>query len=106
MCSRSNERVENQTPVLPRYRTDFISLDPLRGNSARFAPVGRTAIGIQAARSVQPLSALCPIWVIRRCQSERRPPRLDLTVYPYLPRASVATTSAKAYLDLLAGAAS
>src|SRR5277367_5379235 len=38
------------------------------------------------------------------CRIERRPPRLDLTVYPYLPRARVATTSAKAYLDLLAGA--
>ena len=36
------------------------------------------------------------------CRIERRPPRLDLTVYPYLPRARVATTSAKAYLDLLA----
>ena len=32
------------------------------------------------------------------CRIERRPPRLDLTVYPYLPRATVATTSAKAYL--------
>ena len=40
------------------------------------------------------------------CRIERRPPRLDLTVYPYLPRARVATTSAKAYLGLLAGAAS
>ena len=39
------------------------------------------------------------------CRIERRPPRLDLTVYPYLPRASVAMTSAKAYLDLLAEAA-
>ena len=39
------------------------------------------------------------------CRIERRPPRLDLTVYPYLPQAKVATTSAKAYLDLLAGAA-
>src|SRR5215469_11166889 len=36
------------------------------------------------------------------CRIERRPPRLDLTVYPYLPRASVAMTSAKAYLNLLA----
>jgi hypothetical protein len=35
------------------------------------------------------------------CRIERRPPRLDLTVYPYLPRANVATTSAKTYLDLL-----
>jgi transposase len=35
------------------------------------------------------------------CRIERRPPRLDLEVYPYLPRARVATTSARAYLDLL-----
>ena len=40
------------------------------------------------------------------CRIERRPPRLDLTVYPYLPRANVATTSARMYLDLLTGAAS
>ena len=40
------------------------------------------------------------------CRIERRPPRLDLTVYPYLPRATVATTSARTYLDLLTGAAS
>jgi hypothetical protein len=31
------------------------------------------------------------------CRIERRPPRLDLTVYPYLPRANVATTSAQTY---------
>ena len=40
------------------------------------------------------------------CRIERRPPRLDLTVYPYLPRASVMTTSARPYMDLLSGAAS
>jgi transposase len=40
------------------------------------------------------------------CRIERRPPRLDLTVYPYLPRATVAMTSAKAYLGLLADASS
>jgi hypothetical protein len=40
------------------------------------------------------------------CRIERRPPRLDLTVYPYLPRATVAVTSAKAYLDLLTGTSS
>jgi transposase len=39
------------------------------------------------------------------CRIERRPPKLDLTVYPYLPRVAVATTSAKAYLALLGGAA-
>jgi hypothetical protein len=40
------------------------------------------------------------------CRIERRPPRLDLTVYPYLPRANVATTSAQTYMDLLSGVAS
>ena len=39
------------------------------------------------------------------CRIERRPPKLDLTVYPYLPRVTVATTSAKAYLSLLGGTA-
>src|SRR5919202_1895044 len=37
------------------------------------------------------------------CRIERRPPRLDLEVYPYLPRARVATTAPRAYLDLLSG---
>jgi hypothetical protein len=40
------------------------------------------------------------------CRIERRPPRLDLDVYPYLPRARVATTAAASYLSLLAGGAS
>jgi transposase len=35
------------------------------------------------------------------CRIERRPPRLDLRTYPYLPRVAVATTSAKAYMALL-----
>jgi hypothetical protein len=39
------------------------------------------------------------------CRIERRPPRLDMTIYPYLPRATVATTSVKAYMDLCRGAA-
>jgi hypothetical protein len=39
------------------------------------------------------------------CRLERRPPKLDLTLYPYLPRATVATTSAKAYLALLGNGA-
>ena len=37
------------------------------------------------------------------CHIERRPPRLDMTIYPYLPRAHVAMTSAKTYLGLLTG---
>ena len=40
------------------------------------------------------------------CRIERRPPRLDMTVYPYLPKAHVAMTLAKTYLGLLTGAAS
>jgi transposase len=40
------------------------------------------------------------------CRLERRPARLDMTVYPYLPRANVAITSARSYLDLLTGAVS
>ena len=40
------------------------------------------------------------------CRIERRPPRLDMAIYPYLPRATVTTTSARSYMELLAGAAS
>jgi hypothetical protein len=38
------------------------------------------------------------------CRIERRPPKLDLDVYPYLPRAEVATTAAADYMSLLGGA--
>jgi hypothetical protein len=37
------------------------------------------------------------------CQVEKRPPKLDLDIYPYLPRANVATTSAASYMSLLSG---
>lgn len=37
------------------------------------------------------------------CRIECRPPRLDLEVYPYLPRARVDTTSAREYMGLLTG---
>jgi hypothetical protein len=35
------------------------------------------------------------------CRIERRPPRLNMAIYPYLPKATVATTSAGAYMELL-----
>lgn len=35
------------------------------------------------------------------CAVERRPARLNLDVYPYLPKADVKTTKANAYLDLM-----
>ena len=37
------------------------------------------------------------------CRIERRPPRLDLDVYPFLPRTNIATTSASSYMSLLTG---
>jgi transposase len=40
------------------------------------------------------------------CRIERRPPRLDMSIYLYLPRARVATTSARSYMALLVGAGS
>jgi hypothetical protein len=35
------------------------------------------------------------------CAIERRPAKLDLTLYPYLPRASVKSTEPRSYLSLL-----
>ena len=35
------------------------------------------------------------------CAIEQRPPKLDLTLYPYLPSASVGMTNAADYLSLL-----
>ena len=35
------------------------------------------------------------------CQVERRPPKLNLDIYPYLPRANVETTSAASYMALM-----
>lgn len=35
------------------------------------------------------------------CRVERRPPRLDLSIYPYLLRATVEKILAKAYMRLL-----
>jgi len=39
------------------------------------------------------------------CRIERRPPRLDLNIYPYLPKAVVETTKPANYAVLLSGAA-
>ena len=40
------------------------------------------------------------------CRVEHRPPRLDLDIYPFLPRTNVATTSASSYMSLLSGGTS
>lgn len=39
------------------------------------------------------------------CQVEQRPPKLDLDIYPYLPKANVGTTSAASYMALMRGQA-
>jgi hypothetical protein len=39
------------------------------------------------------------------CQIEHKPPRLDLSLYPYLPKAQVQTTSPADYQRLLHGEA-
>ncbi len=68
-------------------------------------PVDEVAAGVRTAidRGVIGFDAVKHLVL---CRIERRPPRLDMTVYPYLPRASVATTSARTYLELLTGVAS
>jgi hypothetical protein len=35
------------------------------------------------------------------CAIERRPPKLDMTLYPYLPKTNVGTTKPRAYMSLL-----
>ena len=37
------------------------------------------------------------------CRIEGRPQRLDLELYPYLPRVTVTTTSARDYMALMSG---
>ena len=37
------------------------------------------------------------------CRVECKQPRLDLDLYPFLPRMNVVTTSAKSYMSLLTG---
>ena len=37
------------------------------------------------------------------CRVEKRPPRLDLDFYPYLPKANVGTTRPSSYMTLIGG---
>lgn len=39
------------------------------------------------------------------CRIEKRPPRLDLDFYPYLPKANVGTTRPSSYMSLMGGSA-
>jgi hypothetical protein len=89
--ARMGKRGKREFVQILRLLEAFRSDDVLAGVSEAIA---RGAIGFDAVKHL----VLCRI--------EHRPPRLDLTVYPYLPRARVARTSAQAYLGLLAGAGS
>ena len=62
----------------------------------------------QAVRDAIRLGALSfdAVKHLMLCGIEGRPPRLDLELYPYLPRVSVSTTSATDYMTLLSGRAS
>ncbi len=61
----------------------------------------RAAISEALARGVIGFDAVKHLVL---CRVERRPPRLNLMAYPYLPKPEVTTTSASAYMGLLTGA--
>src|SRR5260370_4248088 len=67
---------------------------PLDDAAAARDAIARGAIGFDAVKHLIP-------WHI-----QRRPPRLDMTVVPYLPRAQVTMTSARTYMSFLTGASS
>ena len=56
-----------------------------------------------AIKDVIRLGAICfdAVKHLVLCRLEGRPPRLDLELYPYLPRVRVCTTSARDYMSLL-----
>ena len=59
--------------------------------------------GVRAALRSQAPSASMPSNTLVLCRLEGRPPRLDLELYPYLPRVTVARTSARDYMTLVVG---
>ena len=74
--------------LLEVFRPEDVRLAGVREAIARLG-----AIGFDAVKHL--------VLVPDRAPAARLDPDV---IYPYLPRATVATTSAKAYLDLLAGA--
>ena len=79
--------------VLAGMPTDFPSEEGAHFSSGR--EIARNAI----ERGAVGFDAIKHLFL---CRIERRPPRLNMTIYPYLPKAVVATTSARSYMDLLA----
>lgn len=89
--ARMGKRGKREFVQVLRLLESFQTEDILAGIRAAIA---RGVIGSDAVKHLM------------LCQIERRPPRLDMTVYPHLPRATVATTSARTYMGLLTGVAS
>ena len=89
--SRMGRRGKREFVAVLRLMETF-SLDDVRA-AVRDA-IGLGALSFDAVKHL----VLCGI--------EGRPPRLDLALYPYLPRVSVSTTSATDYMTLLSGRAS
>ena len=65
---------------------------------------GQEDVELFGATGLCPDAACCAKHLVL-CRIEKRPPRLNLLAHPYLPRAEVATTSARSYMGLLKGAA-
>ncbi|PWR01443.1 hypothetical protein DKT77_16930 [Meridianimarinicoccus roseus] len=96
-CDQATGRVNSQ--ALVRYKTnDYVQvlrlletfdIDDLHAAVKKALQLG--AVGFDAVKHL----ALCHV--------EKRPPKLDLDIYPYLPRANVGTTSAASYMSLLSG---
>ena len=70
---------------------ETFSMDDLHGAVRQAIDMG--AIGYDAVKHL----VLCKI--------EKRPARLDLDLYPYLPKANVDTTRASSYMSLIGGTA-
>ena len=89
--SRMGRRGKREFVQVLRLMETF-SLDDVHGGVRE--AIGLGALGYDAVKHL----VLCGI--------EGRPPRLDLALYPYLPRVSVSTTSATDYMTLLSQRAS
>ena len=93
----SSANVSWASKCQPAPRTRFLTVPSFRVDEVAAAvrdAIARGAIGVDAVKHL----VLCRI--------ERRPPRLDLTLYPYLPQAQVATTAPGSYMALLTGVTS
>ena len=73
---------------------------------------GTRKVGVEQANLPQPLEigelkskVRMMVGVVSRfmCRVEKRPPKLDLDVYPSLPKANVGKTCAASYLCLMSG---